>query len=90
MRLRLAITSFLSPIRTLPSLTFGHVPATAEIFSGKTGTLVVWSKLDKIQWKTARALIDNTATEVGRIHRHYLSQDMVRIRAASFLQRRPS
>ena len=62
----------------------------AEIFSGKTGTLVVWSKLDKIQWKTARALIDNTATEVGRIHRHYLAHDMVRIRAASFLQRRPS
>ena len=53
------------------------------IFSHRSGTLVVWSKLDKIQWKTARALIDNTATEVGRIHRHHIDSDIVRIRAVS-------
>ena len=60
-----------------------------EIFSNPSGTLVVWSKLDKIQWKTGRTLIANTATEVGRIHRHYIDSDMVRIRAISFLKNRP-
>ncbi len=60
-----------------------------EIFSSQSGTLVVWSKLDKIQWKTGRTLIDNTATEVGRIHRHHINSDIVRIRAISFLQNRP-
>ena len=60
-----------------------------EIFSGESGTLVVWSKLDKIQWKTGRALIDNTATEVGRIHRHHIEADAVRVRALSFLKNRP-
>ena len=59
------------------------------IFSHRSGTLVVWSKLDKIQWKTARALIDHTATEVGRIHRHHIDSDIVRIRAVSFRDIRP-
>lgn len=61
-----------------------------EIFFHASGTLVVWSKLDKIHWKTGRALIDNTATEVGRIHRHHIHTDTVRIRAISFLKNRPS
>ena len=61
-----------------------------EIFFHASGTLVVWSKLDKIQWKPGRALIDNTSTEVGRIHRHYIDAEVVRIRAISFLKNRPS
>ena len=43
-----------------------------EIYEHRSGTLVVWSNLDKIQWKTARAIIDNTSREVGRIHRHFI------------------
>lgn len=60
-----------------------------SIFSHRSGTLVVWGKLDKIQWKTGRTLINNTATEVGRIHRHYINNDIVRIRAISFFNIRP-
>ena len=60
-----------------------------EIYEHRSGTLVVWSNLDKIQWKTARAIIDNTSREVGRIHRHFIWADIVRIRAASFLENRP-
>ena len=57
-----------------------------EIYEHRSGTLVVWSKLDKIQWKTSRAIIDNTSREVGRIHRHWIDADITRIRAASFLR----
>ena len=60
-----------------------------KIFKNKTGTLVVWSKLDKIQWKTGKALIDNTAREVGRIHRHYINVGMIKISAISFQKNRP-
>lgn len=60
-----------------------------EIFSHKSGTLVVWSKLDKIQWKTGRALITNTASEVGRIHRRYINSDIIRVHTVSFLDSRP-
>ena len=61
-----------------------------EIYEHQSGTLVVWSDLDKIQWKTARAIMDNTSREVGRIHRHFIWADIVRIRAASFLENRPA
>ena len=59
-----------------------------EIYEHRTGTLVVWSKLDKIQWKTARAIIDNTSREVGRIHRIWIDAGIPIIRAASFLENR--
>ena len=61
-----------------------------KIYEHPSGTLVVWSKLDKIQWKTSRAIIDNTSREVGRIHRHWIDADITRIRAASFLASRPT
>ena len=61
-----------------------------EIYGHRSGTLVVWSKLDKIQWKTGRTIIDNTAREVGRIHRHWIDAEITKIRAASFLERRPN
>ena len=60
-----------------------------KIFGGKSGTLIVWSKLDKIQWKTGKALIGNTEREIGRIHRQFISADFVRINAISFLSNKP-
>ncbi len=60
-----------------------------EIFEGRSGTLVVWRDLDKVQWKTARAIIDNTDRELGRIHRYFIEADITRIRMASFLGNRP-
>ena len=53
--------------------------ADEELLSHESGTLVVWSKLDKIQWKTAKSLIENTITEVGRIHRRYIHEELVKI-----------
>ena len=61
-----------------------------EIYEHRTGTLVVWSKLDKIQWKTARAIIDNTSREIGRIHRIWIEAGIPIVRAVSFLENRPA
>ena len=58
-----------------------------EIFNHRSGTLVVWSKLDKLQWKTANAIIQNTEREVGRIHRLYIDAGIHTITAKSFLDR---
>lgn len=60
-----------------------------ELLQSSSGTLVVWSKLDKLSWKTAEAVIRNTEQEVGRIHREFLHADIVRIRAAAFHAPRP-
>ena len=60
-----------------------------RFYENPSGTLVVWSNLDKIQWKTAHAIIENTSREVGRIHRHFIDAEIHRVRAASFLKSRP-
>ena len=60
------------------------------LFQSTSGTLVVWSQLDKLSWKTGAAVIRNTALEVGRIHRQFLDVDIVRIRAAVVPSRRPA
>ena len=60
------------------------------IFNHRSGTLVVWSKLDKIQWKTGRTILRHTTREVGRIHRHWIDAEMTRIRVGFFLNNRPT
>lgn len=59
-----------------------------EIFNHRSGTLVVWSKLDKLQWKTANAIFQNAEREVGRIHRRFIDDGIHTITGKSFLDRR--
>lgn len=56
---------------------------------GKSGTLVVWSTLDRLMWKTALALIDNSEFVVGRMYRRFLQSGAVSIRFAAFDANRP-
>jgi len=58
--------------------------ADEKLLSHQKGTLVVWSKLDKIQWKRGKSLIENTIKEVGRIHRHYIHNEIVKIEGVWF------
>jgi Histidine kinase-, DNA gyrase B-, and HSP90-like ATPase len=49
---------------------------------GPTGTLVVWTNLDRVNWFGATATLRNTAELIGRVYRHYLSDDKVAIKMA--------
>lgn len=51
---------------------------------GESGTLVVWSDLDRVMWKTARAIIRNSERLIGRIYRRFLADGRVQIRMHSF------
>lgn len=51
---------------------------------GKSGTLVVWSEIDRCIWKTANAIIDNSELLIGRIYRRFLEKDKVTIRMMAF------
>lgn len=51
---------------------------------GKSGTLVVWSTLDRLQWKTANTIIENSEFVVGRMYRRFINADKVKIRMAGF------
>ena len=47
----------------------------SDLFSSKTGTLVVWSQLDKTTWTKAETLFDNSNFLIGRMYRNWLTKD---------------
>lgn len=49
---------------------------------GSSGTLVVWSEIDRCIWRTGRAIIDNSEQLIGRMYRKFLSSSQVEIRLA--------
>lgn len=51
---------------------------------GPSGTLVVWSNLDRIFWKTARSIIDNSELLLGRMYRRFIADGRTRIVLADF------
>ena len=53
----------------------------SEHFS-KSGTLVVWSKLEshRLTWRSARATLENTERLAGRIYRRFIADGAIRIR----------
>ena len=51
---------------------------------GPSGTLVVWSDLDRCIWRTATAIIDNSEFVVGRMYRKWLDAGRVKIRFTAF------
>lgn len=51
---------------------------------GGSGTLVVWSKIDRCIWRTAKAIIDNSELLIGRLYRRFLDAKAVQIRMVCF------
>jgi hypothetical protein len=72
--------------KTIPEPEFRRIPerwhAIGSAF-GQTGTLVVWSNLDRVMWRTARSIIENSEMLVGRMYRRFLTTGAVKIRLVS-------
>ncbi|MEM8779495.1 MAG: ATP-binding protein [Cyanobacteria bacterium P01_G01_bin.49] len=51
---------------------------------GQSGTLVVWSNIDRCIWRTGKAIIDNSELIIGRMYRKFLHNDQVSIRMIAF------
>lgn len=51
---------------------------------GESGTLVVWSKIDRCMWRTGKTIIDHSELLIGRMYRKFLEHDRVRIRMYAF------
>jgi hypothetical protein len=49
---------------------------------GQSGTLVVWSQLDRCRWNSARALVENSESLIGRMYRKFLNNRTLQIRFA--------
>jgi len=54
-----------------------------------SGTLIIWSKLDKFSWKTSKSVHLNTEYVVGRMYRKHISEEGVSIRIAAFEDQKP-
>lgn len=51
---------------------------------GDSGTLVVWSKIDRCIWRTGKAIIDNSEFVIGRMYRKFINSGDVKIRMLAF------
>lgn len=49
-----------------------------------TGTLVVWTKLDKLQWSTSKTLLRHSELKIGRMYRNFIENKKVTIRFLSY------
>ena len=76
----------------VPEPIFKAVPqywrSAGEAF-GRSGTLVVWSELDRCTWRTAKAVIDNSEKLIGRMYRKFVHDGSATIRLATFLHGSP-
>lgn len=50
------------------------------------GTLVIWSRLDRMKWGRSRAFFANTRAIVGRMYRYFLHDEKCSIRLAACLE----
>lgn len=57
---------------------------------GKSGTLVVWSDLDRVFWRTSKALVDNSEELIGRMYRYWINDSRVSIVLKNFLFDEPT
>jgi hypothetical protein len=67
---------------TIPKVWARH---SATMSTSESGTLVVWSKLDRCDWRTAHAIFKNSEFTIGRIYRRFIARQKVRIRMAAFM-----
>ena len=61
--------------RAIPST---YLEASRSEF-GDSGTLVVWSHLDRVEWKQASTTFKHTELLIGRIYRRFLSRQLERL-----------
>lgn len=57
---------------------------------GNSGTLVVWSNIDRCIWKTANTIIENSEFLIGRMYRKFIQNGKVDIKMVAFKESNPS
>lgn len=46
---------------------------------GETGTLIVWSSLDRFMWSKGQTLVNHSELIIGRMYRKFLNEDKLKI-----------
>lgn len=70
-------------VREIPEPELQHIPEAYRDASrsgfGDSGTLVVWSDLDRVEWKQASTTFKHTETLLGRVYRRFLAKSSERL-----------
>lgn len=61
-----------------------HWKQVSNCIKNKTGTLVVWSDLDKCNWRKSSTIIEKSKLLIGRIYRNLINSGDITIRVVSF------
>lgn len=80
---RLSIADVNSGLHEIPEPTLQNIPKvyrdTSRMEFGDSGTLVVWSELDRVEWKRASTTFQHTEDLLGRIYRRFLAKPSERL-----------
>lgn len=80
-------------MREVPAPVARELPAiwtAAATGVGSSGTLVVWSVIDRAMWRTAQAVIRNSEFVIARMYRRFLHEGRASIRMAAFGEDSPT
>ena len=50
----------------------------------KSGTLIIWSKLDRLSWKTGQSIYRHCELLVGRMYRNFICNDNIKIESTTY------
>jgi hypothetical protein len=80
---RLSIADVNSGLHEIPEPTLQNIPRVycdaSRMEFGDSGTLVVWSDLDRVEWKRISTTFQHTEALLGRIYRRFLSKPSERL-----------
>ena len=75
-------------LEEVPMPTAKAIPAKYEkaFFTKKpeSGTLIIWSKLDRLSWKTGKSIYRHCEHLVGRMYRNFISDDNIKIESITY------
>lgn len=75
-------------LEEVPMPTAKAIPARYEkaFFTKKpeTGTLIIWSKLDRLSWKTGKSIYRHCEHLVGRMYRNFITDDNIKIESITY------
>jgi hypothetical protein len=73
-------------VRDVPEPTQSELPEPwgSVVARSESGTLVVWSRIDRCKWRSAKAIIENSEFLIGRMYRNFLNGGRAGIQLAAF------
>ena len=51
-----------------------------------SGTLIVWSELDRVNWKKSATIIKKSESAIGRVYRNLINRKQIKIEAITFIE----